>query len=375
MNSSNSNAVKLYETKVWLQAMQKAVLGHAFNRGCVYFPEKFKKLNSESKGDQVTFPYVGKLTGVPIGEGGTADGNEEALDIQSHSMIFNLSRIPVLNPNSDTIEQQRTHINFADATEKQLQNRVVELLDTSLFYQLAGANPNTLTINGTTYSTAAQKLHVQGHNTPVAPSTNRIVRAGGVGNDQSLTSSDTMTLDIIDYALELNMLSDQPIEPNADGTFDLYISPEQFTNLKQDTSGSIQWFNIALAQIQGGMSDSELKNMYKNNMVCAGRYQNVYIYVAPRVAYGVNGSDSSVITTVRRAVLVGQNAVSFGSPWGGKVSDSSVPNKLFYQLKDYDYYKGVESRLLYGLKKMVPSNKEDIGVIVISTYAAANTGA
>lgn len=351
--------------------MQQAVLGHLFNRGAIYFPEKFAKLGSDSKGDQVTFPFVGKLTGIPLGEGGTADGNEEALDIQSHSMVFNVSRIPVLSPNGDTIEQQRTHIEFQDVSKQLLMKRAVEIMDTSVFYQLAGANPTTLTINGTTYSTAAEKLHVQGHNTPVAPTTARIVRAGAAATDQALTSSDTMTLDLIDLALEKNMVSDQPIEPFADGTFDLYISPEQYTNLKQDTSGSIQWFNIELAKITGG-KDNELESNYKNKMVCAGRYSNVYIYVAPRTAYGLRSDTSAVITTVRRAVLVGQNALSFGSPWGGRVTDSSVPMKLFYQLKDYDYYKGVESRLLYGLKKMSPSNKEDIGVIVISTYAAPN---
>ena len=371
MNSDNSLAVKLYEKKVWVQAMQQSILGHAFNRGAVYFPDKFAKLGSESKGDQVTFPFVGKLTGVPLGEGGTADGNEEALDLQSHSMVFNVSRVPVLSPNGDTIEQQRTHVEFGAVSEKLLTQRGIELMDAGFLYQCAGANPNTYTINGTTYSTAAEKLHVQGHNTPTAPTANRIVRAGSAATDEALTSSDKLTLDMIDFAIEANQLSDQPVEPYSDGTFDLFISPEQYTNLKQDTTGTIQWFNIELAKIQG-TKDNELEDSYKNNMLCLGRYANVMIYQAPRTAYGVHSSTGVVITTVRRAVLLGRNAVSFASPFGGKVSDDKVPSKLFYQLKDYDYYKGVECRLLYGIKKMSPSNKEDIGVIVLATYAAAN---
>lgn len=372
MSSSNNLAVKIFEKKVWLQTMQQAVLGHAFNRGAIYFPEKF--LGTDRTGDQTTFPYVGKLTGIPLGEGQTADGNEEALDIQSHNMVVNVSRIPVLSPNTDTIEQQRTMVKFDDTAAKLIRKRAIELFDTSFFYQAAGAAPSSLTINGTTYSTAANLLHVQGHNTPVAPSTNRIVRAGGAASDQALTSADTMTLDLIDYALELNLRSDQPIEPLNDGTFDLFISPEQYTNLKQDTSGAIQWFNIELAKLQGGQSN-KLDSVYQNGMVCAGRYSNVNIYVAPRVAYGVNGATSAVITTVRRAVMLGSDALSFASPFGGRVTDKDVPIKMFYQMKDYDYYKGAEGRLLYGLKKMQPSNKEDIGTMVISTYAAANTGA
>ena len=370
MLTGNNLTVKLWEKKAWLQAMQRAVLGHAFDRGSVYFPEKLK--DKQAVGDTVTFPYVGKLTGIPIGEGGTADGNEEALDLENFSMVMNVSRIPVLNPNKDTIEQERTTVDFEINTRKTLMKRAIELLDASFFQQLAGANPTSLTINGTTYSTAAQLLHVQGQNVPVAPTSNRQIWPNGWTNDQSLTANDYMTLDLIDFALEKIDRSDQVIEPLEGDTYDLYVSPEQLVDLQQNTTGKIQWFNIELAKIIGQNKDNMIENRFQNKMVCAGKYRNVYIYSAPRVAYGVNSSTSASITTVRRAVLVGADAVAFASPFGGRVSDTDVPVKFFFQLKDYDYYKGSEARLIYGMKKMSPSNKDDIGVIVISTYAAAH---
>lgn len=367
MSSSNSLAVKLWEKKTWLQAMQRSVVGHAFNRGAIYFPEEF--LGRDTVGDQVTFAYCGKLTNIPLGEGSTLDGNEEALDLTSHNMVVNVSRLGVLNPNKNTIEQQRTKVDFQNVAGKQLMKRAVEILDTGFLYQLAGANPNTLTINGTTYSTAAQKLQVQGLNTIVAPTSQRIIRAGAVANDESLTSSNTFSLDLIDYALEQANNSDQPIDPLDDGTFDLYLSSSQVVDLKQDTTGKIQWYNINLAALTGGKKNY-LADTFENNMICLGRYNNVNIYEAPRVAYGVNSGSGAVITTVRRAVLVGADAASFASPFGGRITDSDVPIKLFSQMKDYDYYKGQEARLLYGLKKMTPAGKQDIGVVVISTYAA-----
>lgn len=371
MLTGNSLTVKLWEKQAWVQAMQSACFAHSFNRGSVYVPEKL--MGKGSVGDSVTFPYIGKLTGMPIGEGGTADGNEEALELKSHSMAINVTRLPVLNYNTDTIEQQRTTVEFEANTRKVLAKRTVELLDTSFFYQLAGADPTSLTINGTTYSTSAQKLHVQGHNAPVAPSTNRIIRANSAATDQALTSSDIFSLDLIDYALEKNAQSDQPIESLDGDTYDLFLSPEQLVDLQQNSTSKIQWFNIELAKITGGYKDNELENRFKNGMVCAGKYRNVYIYSAPRVAYGVNASTSAAITTVRRAVLVGADAISYASPFGGRPTDKDVPMKLFFQLKDYDYYKGIEARLLYGLKKMAPSGKEDIGSMVISTYAASHS--
>jgi hypothetical protein len=369
MLTNNANTVKLWGKKAWVQAMQRSVVGHAFGRGSIYVPPELQ--GRDVAGDQITFSYVGKLTGIPLGEGSVADGNEEALDLKAHNMVMNVSRIPVLNPNKDTIEQQRTFIDFESHTLKLISNRAVELMDTSFFYQAAGANPTSFTINGTTYANAADKLQVQGHNTPVAPTSERIVRAAAAATDQALTSSDRMTLDLVDYALELNDRSDQPIERLDNNTFDLFVSPEQLVDLQQDASGKIQWFNIELAKLTGGM-DSYIENSFNNKMICAGRYRDVNIYSAPRVAFGVNGSTSAVITNVRRAVLLGKDALSFASPFGGRVTDKDAPIKIFTMEKDYGYYKGVEGRLIYGLKKMTPASKQDIGSMVISTWAAAH---
>lgn len=369
MTSTNSLTLKLWATEDWVNMGQRVAFGHLFSRGSVFYAEEF--LGQKARGDQITYDYTNKLTGIPVGEGGTLDGNEEALNLGCFSMAINVTRIGVLNPNDDTIEQQRTLVDFPERTRQVIPNRHKELLDTAVFYQLAGAAPTSFTLNGTTWS-GNNRLFVWGHNTPVAPSSDRIIRAGGAANDQSLTSSNLFTMDLIDAALETIDLSNQPIEMLADQTFDLFISPEQYTDLKRDTSGSIQWFNMALARTTGG-DPSQIDGDIYETMPCLGQYGRVNIYSAPRVAYGVNGSTSAVITTVRRAVLVGKDALTFASPFGGRPTDKDVPLKYFSQLKDYEYYKGLEGRMIYGLKKTVASNSSDIGVFVISTYAAAHT--
>jgi hypothetical protein len=366
MSSANALTLKLWATEDWVNLGQRTAFGHLFARGAVFYAEEF--LGTRARGDQITYDYTNKLTGIPVGEGGTLDGNEEALNLGSFTMAINVTRIGVLNPNDDTIEQQRTLVDFPQRTRQVIPARHKELIDASVFNQLAGFNPTSYTQNGTTWS-GSNKLFVQGHNTPVAPSTNRIIRAGGVANDQSLTSSMTMTLDLVDYALEKIDNSDQPIDRFDDGTYDLYISPNQLTDLKQDTTGKIQWFNIELAKITGGLGN-ELENGMFQTMPALGQYAGVNIYSAPRVAYGQRSDTSAVITTVSRAVLVGKDAVTFASPFGGRPTDKNVPLKYFSQLKDYEYYKGLEGRMIYGLKKTVASNSEDIGVMVISTYAA-----
>ena len=368
MTSANALTLKLWATEDWVNPGQQWVFGHLFSRGAVFYAENF--LGKEARGDTITYDYTNKLTGIPVGEGGTLDGNEEALNLGYFSMAMNVTRIGVLNPNDDTIEQQRTLVDFPERTRKVIPNRHMELLDTACFYQLAGAYPISWTQNQTTWS-GNNRLFVTGHNVPVAPSSDRILRAGGVANDQSLTSRNTFTLDLVDVAVESIASSNQPIEMLPDLTYDLFVSPEQFTDIKQDSSGKITWFPQALARATGG-DTSQLDGYLFQRMHCLGQYANINIYMAPRVAYGVSSADSTVITTVRRAVLVGKDALTFASPFGGRPTDKSVPLKYFSQLKDYDYFKGLEGRMIYGLKKTVASNSSDIGVFVISTYAASH---
>lgn len=372
MTTNNALAVKLWEKKTWLQTMQKSTLGHLFNRGAVYFPEEL--LGGRAKGDQVTFAYASKLVAIPIGEGGTLDGNEESLDLNSHSMAMNVTRIGVLNPNEDTIEQQRTKVSFKSVSDTQLRRRAIELIDTSVWQHLAGVPfSGAITYNGTTYTTAAQKLHIQGHNTPTLPTSERIIRAGAVANDQSLGSSNIMALDLIDYALEKISQSDQPIERLDGETFDLYVSPEQMVDLQQNSAAKIKWYDIQFSKLAGDQDDATIEKSFKNGMVCAGRYRNVFIYEAPRVPNGINSGTSVPVANTKRAVLVGRDALSFASPFGGRITDNDVPFKMFGQLKDYDYWKGQELRMIYGIKKMSPSNKQDIGALVIATYAASHS--
>ena len=366
--TSDPLTLKLWETTAWIQTMQKSHMGHLFNRGAIYVPEKLMSANS--RGDSLTFPYIGKMKGVPVGEGGTLVNNEKALDMRAHSMIINESRDAIKFP-ATGIEQQRLGFDMDKVIEELLPSRAVELVDTSIFQQLAGVNPNTITMDGTTYSTTAEKLHVQGHNIPVAPSVNRIMRPNGVTADQNLSSTDRMSLPLIDYAMEQNDAADQPIEPFDDGTFDLYLSPAQLTQLKLDTTSAITWRSIAGNMAAGG-DKKAYSNRFMNGMVSVGTYANVNLYSNRRVAYGINSTNSAPISTVRRAVLVGKNALSYASPYGGRPTDTDVPMKIINQLEDYGKYKGIGFEMVYGLKKMAPTNYEDIGSLVISTYAAQN---
>lgn len=367
MLTSNTLARKNWESSVkgFVDIYRASWVGHMFQRGTIV---EAAELTGKKAGDETTFSFAGILTGTGIGEGGTLDGNEESLDLQSFTMKTGVFRHAVLNPNDeDTIEGQRSNVNFAKTAEKLLPEFHRARMDASAFNQLAGITATTITVDSTAY-TGDARTFVQGLNSVTAPTSQRIVRAGGAASDQALTSSDTMSLDYVDDALVLTEGYPTMVGFGSDNDeYDLYLSLKQIRDLKRENSGNIQWYQNQLALINGG-KDAELLSVGYNSKKPVARYANVNIYSANRVALGQNGSTDAAISTVRRGVLVGKNALAYGCPFGTLSGDGAVPLRMKTQMKDYDYYKGIEARALYGLKKIV-FDSQDYGSIVISTYA------
>lgn len=369
--------VKLWAKKDFLDVYKMSSFGLMREMGAVMLAEE---LNNASAGDQITVAQTGILTGQGKGEGQTLVNNEEALSFSSDVMTINEFRHAVLVPNKGTIQQQRSYINYYDRARESLRDFFVARYDSSLFNQLAGNTATTLVADTTTYTGSARTL-ILGNNTATAPTSNRVVRPGTAANDQSLTSSDTFTLDLVDDALVLAQTTYPTIKPFDGGRFALFISPGQFRQLKRDAGSAIQYTQIGLAMMTGGKIDGNMilsANGFMQKPVAT--YQSVDIYVSYRVADGVRSDTSARISSVKRAVLVGKNAIAFASPFAGGLIDGgqfegsgSVPMEYKVEAKDYEHDIGVAVTSIFGMKKLVLSSAgftEDKGVIVIATYAA-----
>lgn len=369
----SANLLTVWAKESWINTVYQSAFGTLSNSGVVYRPKEFD--GKDVKGQNLVYTYISRLQQVGLGEGSTLDGNEEALNIGNFQMQFGMTRLGVLNPNDDdTVEAMRTNIDFEMETRPLIEQAAAQRLDYAIFNQLAGNTATSLTLEGVTF-TGSSLNQATGLNTVTAPSVGRIVRAGSVAGDENLTAANRMTLSLVDYAAEIMANSNQQIGYLENGKLgQLWISYEQLTDLKQDVDSPITWYNNALAMAAGGDSKPLTGPLYyRNNLSPVGTYAGVDIYVHPRVSYGVNSSTNVAIPTVRRAVLVGRNGISFVSRFGkGRNTDTKVPLVFKSQLKDYEYWKGMEGRMIYGMKKNTPSNGTDIGVVVISTYAAAH---
>lgn len=371
MLTSNALSQQKWAKQGFIDIFKSFWFGHMSQRGVIFTSDELSNARISGAGDNITFNFTGLIGGTGVGEGGTMQGNEQALDLNSDNMVINVVRQAVNSPNTSTIEQQRTNVDFENRARIGLPRWHGSRLDASIFNQLAGVNSTTILVDGVTYA-GADRLFVQGLNVPRAPSSDRIIRAGNQANDQSLTATDTFTLDLIDAANERLLTTNPTVMPLDDNSYDLFISHEQAVDLKRDTTGKIQWYSNQLAEVSGGLTKDNLLTLgSKMGANKIAKYANVNIYECARVATGEDSGTGAAIPGVRRAVLCGKNAIAFASPFGGRLTDKNVPLEFRTELTDYDYFKGIEARMMYGAQKL-QFDGVDYSSLVISTTAASH---
>src|SRR5690606_17767605 len=161
-------------------------------------------------------------------------------------------------------------------------------LSMSFFIQACGFTAPTLMFEGRAVN--IKPVHY-GFNSPIAPSANRIIRAGGAANDESLTSSDVFTLELIDHAVEMAKVANPKIRPvRVDGGnhYVMYLHPYQITDLRTNTSTG-QWLDIQKAAEKRGSSNP----IFNGSL---GVYNNVILREAEHVTTGVSSTGTEVST-------------------------------------------------------------------------------
>lgn len=325
---------------------------------------------NKGPGDVVTFALMKKLTQAGFTTREVAEGNGEALSLYSESLTVNELGFVVSIPNEGrSIDTQRIPIKLRQAAKNGLQTIVAERMSQTFFNHVCGYTP--INASGGKYN---------GHNTVTAPTSGRqLWRAGTAAEsntaDEGIESDDTMSLNMIDHMRELAETASSPIRPiNIEGNYEaggtdisggryvVYLHPYQVTDLRTSTDTG-QWLDIQKAAMAGGMTS---KNPIYSDAL--GEYNNCIIKKANHVTQGVNSSTGVAITTVRRAVLLGAQAVSIAY---GKDGGPTTYN-WNEELLDHKRVLEVSSFCIWGMSKNV-FDSADFGVVVGSTYAAAHT--
>jgi len=305
----------------------------------------------KEEGDKVTFGLRLQLEGEGTSGDSTLEGNEEALTTYDDAVYIDQLRHAVRSKGK--MSEQRVPFMVRDAARDGLADWWADRMDTAFFNQACG-------------NTAQTNTKYTGMQAAIAPSTNRLILAqsSSPGNEASLSASDTFTLELIDYAVELAVTGgsagDQiPLVPINLGRgmkkYVMFLHPYQVTDLRTNTATG-QWLDIQKAAMSGGQTT---KNPIFTGAL--GEYNGVVLHSNTRVPAAPTNSNA------RRAVMCGAQAVAcaFGREAGKQTY--SWKEELF----DYGNSLGVAAGAIHGMKKC-QFNSEDFGTVVVSTYAVAH---
>lgn len=341
-------AVKLWSKKLFVDALKDTSYQQFIGKSASSLIQ-VKDETSKGAGDKVTFGLRMQLSGDGVLEDGTLEGNEESLTTYSDSVTINQLRHAVRS--SGKMSEKRVTFSVRDEAKQGLQDWWTNRLDTSFFNQLCG------------YTTQTDTRYT-GNVATLAPTTNRIKRAGGVANDNSLTSTNIFNLNLIDACVEMAQTVSptvRPIRVNGKEKYVMFLHPYQVYDMRTNTSEG-QWLDITKAALQGGKTEGNA--IYTNAL---GEYNGVILFANSRVTQGVNASTGAAVTTARRAVFCGAQAGVIAYGQDGTGDNMSWVEELF----DYENQLGVSAGMIFGMKK-TQFNSEDFGTIVVPTYAAAH---
>ena len=318
----------------------------------------------KAAGDNITCGLNVQLDGDGVQGDATLEGNEEALQFFDDRIV--IDQLRHASRTKGRMTEQRVPYNLRMTMRNRLADWFARRYDTSFFNQICG-------------NTAVTDTRYTGFNSVLAPSANRILRAGGQSTDEALTSSNTFKLQHIDAArvrAETASTEDntgplvRPLMYEGGEYYVMFLHDHQVNDLRTDTSSQgLDWLDIQTAAMQGGD--------VKNNPIftsALGVYNGVILHKASRITQGVHSTTGAAVANTRRAVLCGAQSAMIA--FGG----DSNPTRYTWNEQDFDYSNqfGVAAGSIYGLKKtrFVPeddatTNAEDFGTVVVSTYAEA----
>ncbi len=349
-------AVKLWSKKLAVEVSKATAIAPLIGTSSNSIIQ-LKDETQKGKGDKVTFGLRRQLVGDGVSENSILEGNEEALSTYSDAIFINELAHAVRVKNEGTIDAQRVPFSLRQEALDGLTDWYADRISMMAFIHWGGFTAPTMEFEGRTVN--LKPVHY-GFNAPIAPSANRVIRAGGKTKDEDLVAADGFDLTVIDKAVERAKLSNPKIRPvrvDGESVYVMYLHPTQVTSLRTNTSTG-QWLDIQKAAYMG----SRAKNPIFDGSL--GMYNGVVLREAEHVVQGVHSSTGKLVPNVRRAVLLGaQSAVTaFGM--------KSTPEKYkqVEELFDYQRELGVSAQTILGFKKTVFEGS-DFGVITIPTFA------
>lgn len=342
-------AVKLWSKKLFVDALKATWFDKFMGDSSNSLIQVKSELN-KSAGDKITYGLRMQLSGAGVLGDGTLEGNEEGLSTYSDSVLIDQLRHAVRS--AGKMSEQRVPFSVREEARQGLQDWWSDRLDTAIMNHLAGNSAQT-------------DLAYTGSNaTLIADSAHRLWPSHMATGNESISTTDTLALTMIDAAVERAKLASpqiRPVKVAGNDYYVMFIHPINTYALRAGSASAGSWFDIQKAAMTGGQIES--------NPIFTGAlgvYNGVVLHESTRVPLLVNSSGVAVANS-RTCILAGAQALTFAYGRNSSGGEMSWVEEVF----DYGNQLGVSAGLIYGTKKN-RFNSADFGTIAISTYALAH---
>mgnify|MGYP000865197632 CR=1 FL=1 len=319
------------------------------------------ELTKTDRGLECVLPLVTDLTGGGVVGDNQLEGSEEQLFADTQTIRIDQIRNGVRS--KGRMSEQATVIRFRATAKDRLSFWIADVLDELLFLTAAG-RAYTLNTDGSTRGTS-QLPQLSFASDVAAATSNRIKYAGTATSEGTLTTSDTMTWDLVTtMKAAAKRKRIRPINAGGKGYYVLILSTEQCRDLEKTSD-----YKTLTAQAMPRGLDNPLFNNAKKiiNDVVIYDHQKVYNTLGATSGSAKWGSGNTVDGA--QAMMLGAGALGFAQLGAPEMEESDNT--------DYKNRPGIAlGRIIGMLKPQYKSrydsqSREDYGIYTLKTAAAA----
>lgn len=321
--------------------------------------QRITELTNDGGGDKCIMQLVADLIGDGVVGDNDLEGKEESLVNDDFELMIDQLRNAAKS--KGRMSEQRVVIKFREKAKGKLSFWLGDKMDELAFLTSAGRS-YTLKTDGSTRGTS-QLPQLKFAAQVSAPSSNRVIYAGGVSAVGSLTASDKMSWNLIVEAIsKAKRAKIRPIRMAGKEYYAIVMSTEQLRDLKLDSDYNNAVRNAGARGMKNPLFTGEAAIVdgafiFDHNKVCNT------LGMVSGAKWGAGGAVDGA-----QAQLLGAQALGF-----------ATIDKVFWDESDrtdYGNKRGVSVGRMFGVVKPVlqtsnENTKQDFGTISIYTAAAA----
>lgn len=317
------------------------------------------------KGDTETFGLVTRLSGNGVTGDDELEGNEESMNSYSEQVVIDQIREGVRLRGK--LDNQKVRYNQLEVAKKLIQEWMDEFICRQIMFKLAGVTNTSLTdtngvVVGTRCAWSNTPDYIPDADTAYTGTRNRYMNAGAV-SAASMTTSHTMTLDIVTKAATMATLANPKIQKlniGGDKFYVMYLHPLQARDIRISSDWKTAQENAKVRSDKNPVFMGAL-GYWSGVLLLESEFCPwLDVSVAGNSFRGASTGTNFAVDTAR-ALLCGRQAAL--------VAEASNPKALVSEVFDYKNKDGVAGAFIGGIQKAMFNSKE-FGVIAVDSYAA-----